>query len=123
MPVRSLSSSVLRWPDRDTVRAALDVWFAQVLRQRDDIVMAGYIGSYARGDAGVGSDLDLLIVVSRSAMPFSRRGAEWDTTSLPVPVDLIVYTDDEWRNMPRTGRFYRTVQQEAVWLLDPEPSA
>lgn len=43
----------------------------------------------ARGDAGVGSDLDLEAVVEQSALPFERRAVEWDLQSLPVPGDLL----------------------------------
>ena len=62
MPVRSLNSSVLKWPDRATVVAALHRWVEHAVLGRDDVLRIGYFGSYARGDAGVGSDLDLVIV-------------------------------------------------------------
>ncbi|WP_447975536.1 nucleotidyltransferase domain-containing protein [Nitrospira sp. Kam-Ns4a] len=32
----------------------------------------GYCGSYARGEAGAGSDLDLLVIVGRSQKPFEE---------------------------------------------------
>lgn len=76
----------------------------------------GYFGSYARGDWGVGSDLDLIVIVESSSMPMERRAAEWDTTELPVPADLLIYTKDEWQNMRSQERFGRTVVQEAVWV-------
>lgn len=76
----------------------------------------GYFGSYARGDLGVGSDLDLIVIVESSSMPMERRAAEWDTTELPVPADLLIYTKDEWQNMRSQERFGRTVVQEAVWV-------
>jgi predicted nucleotidyltransferase len=57
----------------------------------------GYFGSYARGDWSVGSDLDLLIIVDDSRLPFERRAIEWDVTNLSVPVDLLVYTAKEWQ--------------------------
>jgi predicted nucleotidyltransferase len=37
-----------------------------------EVVRVGYFGSYARGDWGVGSDLDLIIIVDRSDEPFAR---------------------------------------------------
>lgn len=117
MPVRSLNSSVLRWPDAETVRLALDEWAGKLLKRRKDILGIACLGSYARGDWGVGSDLDLLVIVAGSAAPPGRRGADFDTTSLPVPVDLIVYTADEWRELRRTGaRFYRVATGEGIWL-------
>ena len=116
MPVRSLSSSVLRWPDLATVEEALHRWVRKILRGRDDVVQIGYFGSYARGDWGVGSDLDLVIVVEGSEEPFERRSAQWDATELPVPADVLVYSAAEWRSLRPEGRFYQTLMRETNWL-------
>ncbi|MBI2230108.1 MAG: nucleotidyltransferase domain-containing protein, partial [Deltaproteobacteria bacterium] len=70
------------------------------------VVRIGYFGSYARGDWGVGSDLDLVIVVESSNQPFERRSVDWDTTDLPVPVDALVYTQDEWEILGQQGGFH-----------------
>lgn len=94
MPVRSLSSSVLRWPDARAVDEAVRWWAAEWAGRRKGVLRAGYFGYYARGDWRVGSDLDLLVVVDHSDLPFQRRPTEWDTTGLPVPADLPVYTRD-----------------------------
>jgi len=116
MPVRSLNSSVLTWPDRQTVERAVRRWAEEVARDRDDIARIGYFGSYARGDCGVGSDLDLIIVVEDSDQPFETRAAQWDATSLPVPADLLVYTRGEWESLGSGSRFIQTLSREAVWL-------
>lgn len=50
MPVRSLNSSVLKWPDLNDVLSSLDKWAKRVLLIRTDIVKIGYFGSYARKD-------------------------------------------------------------------------
>ena len=115
MPVRSLSSSVLKWPDAKTVDAAVRRWAEESLQNRQDVIAMGYFGSYARGDWGVGSDLDLIIILESSDQPFIRRSVEWDATMLPVPVDIMVYTHEEWKSMTGT-RFHRTVMQEAIWI-------
>jgi hypothetical protein len=116
MPVRSLSSSVLKWPDRQTVDAAVRRWAEETARGRRDILRIGYFGSYARGDWGVGSDLDLVMVVETSDEPFERRSAEWDTAGLPVPTDLLVYTRREWESLPQDTRFGRVLRTETVWI-------
>lgn len=115
MPVRSLSSSVLRWPDAQTVDCAVRDWAEKVVRDREDVLRIGYFGSYARGDWGVGSDLDLVVIVERSDHPFEGRSVEWDLTVLPVPADVLVYTRGEWRILSQQGRF-RQVSREAVWV-------
>jgi len=104
MPVRSLRSSVLKWPDASSVVLALRRWATRQLAARADIVRLGYFGSYARGDWGVGSDLDVLIVVEQASPPFERCAAEWDVTALPVPCDLLVSTRQEWDSLARQGR-------------------
>lgn len=117
--MRSLSSSVFRWPDLEAVDRALHEWAAAVIAQRNDgVLRIGYFGSYARGKWGVGSDLDLAIVVDRSDEPFERRAIGWDTSSLPVPTDLLVYTASEWEAMATTSAFVRTIAREAVWVYD-----
>ncbi len=115
MPVRSLDSSVLKWPDAKTVDTALRRWAEKAVQNRRDILKIGYFGSYARGDWGVGSDLDVIIILESSELPFERRLIEWNVTELPVPVDVMVYTKEEWQSL-RKGRFYKTVMQEAVWV-------
>ncbi|NLI80854.1 MAG: nucleotidyltransferase domain-containing protein [Deltaproteobacteria bacterium] len=117
MPVRSLSSSVAKWPDARTVQEKLRTWVKGVLPNRADLLRVGYFGSYARGDWGVGSDLDLLIIVRTSSQPFERRAAEWNTMDLPVPADVLVYTEEEWQAlMRRVGRFSEMLRREVIWI-------
>ena len=52
MPVRSLTSSVLRWPDRDRVDQAVRTWAATERKLHSKLLRFGYFGSYARGDWG-----------------------------------------------------------------------
>ena len=125
MPVRSLSSSVLRWPDRQTVDRAVREWAAALVQKYPDILAIGYFGSYARGDWGVGSDVDLVVVVASTTLPFERRAAELDAglaAALPVPADLLVYTRDEWQDLAQrlAGR---RLGQEVVWVhrADDQP--
>ena len=52
MPVRSLRSSVLRWPHRATVLRAAREWLAVQRASHPEILRVGVFGSYARNDAG-----------------------------------------------------------------------
>jgi len=115
MPVRSLNSSVLKWADAETVDAAARRWAAKIVQGRRDVLRIGYFGSYARGDWGVGSDLDLIIILENAKQPFEKRSIEWNATELPVPADVLVYAKEEWESLRKT-RFYQTVMQEAVWV-------
>ena len=116
MPTRSSSSSVLVWPDRETVDRAARDWAEAIAADDPNVIRIGYIGSYARGDWGVGSDLDVVAVVRNAEVPSHRRAAAWNTTSLPVPVDLLVYTEEEWGHIDPESRFGRVVREEIRWL-------
>ena len=116
MPVRSLSSSVLRWPDAQAIDHAVRCWAEKTAADRKDVVRMGYFGSYARGDWGVGSDLDVVIVLESSEEPFERRGTAWDVTGLPVPADVLVYTEEEWGSFSQQRLFYQTMMRETVWV-------
>lgn len=116
MPVRSLNSSVLRWPDAATVHEAVCRWAEKVAREHPDVLCIGYFGSYARGSWGVGSDVDLIIVVTASSEPFERRGARWELTQLPVPADAFTYTKEEWESLLRQEGGNRRALQETVWV-------
>ena len=83
MPVRSLNSSVLKWPSLKTVDRAVRSWTAEQVKERSEIIRLGYFGSYARGDWGVGSDLDLIAVVHETSEPFERRSLSWDLPKAP----------------------------------------
>lgn len=120
MPTRSLTSSVLRWPSRAAVDAEVRRWVHRTAEQRPDLMRLGVFGSYARGDAGVGSDLDLVAIVRASSVRPEDRVRGWDTTSLPVPVDLLVFTEDEWAQVRAAGRFADVLATEARWLFERE---
>jgi uncharacterized protein len=118
MPVRSSSSHVLTWPTPEQVAEADRVWGAALKVSRSDVVRVGYFGSYARGDWGVGSDLDLVVVLTACEEPPLRRGLAFDTISgFPVPVDLLVYTQDEWRRPEEEeAPFLRRLSAEVRWV-------
>ncbi|HLX07248.1 MAG TPA: nucleotidyltransferase domain-containing protein [Thermoanaerobaculia bacterium] len=113
---------MLKWPDRRAVEEAAAAWAARERLHHPGLIRLGCFGSYVRGNAGVGSDLDLIAVVESSAEPFERRALTWDLSSLPVPAEILIYTRDEWQRMDREGgRFARMLRREARWLVEPEP--
>lgn len=118
MPVRLLSSPVLKWPDAAQVTSAARRWANEVGLRHSELVRAGYFGSYARGDAGVGSDLDLVLIVERAEEPFPLRSAAFDTESLPVPADVLVYTEAEWEALRQRGGFGASLDREVVWVYE-----
>lgn len=121
MPVRSLSSSVIKWPDLNCVREAVDLWAREEIPRHPELLRLGYFGSCARGDWGVGSDLDVIAIVKESSEAFERRALSWSLTALPVPSDLVVYTEKEWNLLKeKGGRFVSAVSRETVWVYVKE---
>ena len=88
------------------------------------ILRVSYFGSYARGNWGVGSDLDIVVIMAECELPPEQRGLAFDTiTGLPVPVDLLVYTAEEWEQLRADGAaFVRGIEAEAVWVAEPAPA-
>jgi predicted nucleotidyltransferase len=100
------------------VRTAARAWGIEQRTRHPELVRLGVFGSYARGEAGVGSDLDLVAVVRQSSEPFERRAVSWDLTSLPVPSEVLVYTEDEWDVLlARPGRFAAMLRSDVEWIV------
>ena len=116
MQVRSLNSSVHKWPDKETVESALREW-AKALADRPGVLRIGYYGSYARDDWGVGSDLDVIVVLSESSLPFEKRTSSFPAPTLPVSADLVVYTEEELEDMS-DRRFGKMIAAEAIWVSE-----
>jgi len=109
---------VLKWPDRAQVDRAVRRWIRTESARHAELCRFAYYGSYARGNWGVGSDLDLLAIVRDSKEPFLRRSLAWDLGGLPVPAELLVYTAAEWDKLMRSGsRLARTLAREAIWIF------
>jgi uncharacterized protein len=116
MPVTSSRSSLKRWPTAEAVLAAGAAWALRMAELQPRVVAVGCIGSYARGEAGFGSDLDL-VVVRRDGAPLPELlGA--DVAALPVPADVLHYTETELaRVLAKGGRMARVLAEEARWWV------
>lgn len=90
-------------------------WAVELGDADTNVTRIGYFGSYARGNWGVGSDVDLLVLLRESGQPFGERSVS-PRPRLPVPADLLVYTLDEWRRMIEQPGFAQTANREAVWV-------
>jgi len=95
MPVRSLTQSLLRWPEQEQVLNQVRIWAVQVAVERAGLERLALFGSYGRGDAGVGSDLDLLLIDAGSSGPQYQRLLAWPLAELPLSCDALVLTPTE----------------------------
>jgi uncharacterized protein len=120
VPVTSSRSSLKRWPSAERVLGAALSWAQRLAGAEPSVVAVGYFGSYARGDAGFGSDLDILVVRRDGAPKPDLLGADVD--ALPVPTDVLHYTEGELRDLlERGGRMATVVEREARWWVDGPP--
>lgn len=117
MPVRSLNSVVLKWPKRDEVLAAAGCWAAELVHRDEAVEEVFCIGSCARGDWGVGSDLDVVVIVTRAPDSPVERRRLYEPTNVPVAADVWVYTRDEWNALANhSPHLWRRLQREKLVL-------
>ncbi|MCX7890830.1 MAG: nucleotidyltransferase domain-containing protein [Burkholderiales bacterium] len=117
-----MSSRVLEWPAPAEVERAVREWAERLAAVEPGVLGVGYFGSFARGDSGVGSDVDLVVVAADDAAKARIQLA--DRVGLPVPSDLVVFTDGEWRAMQaEAGRFAQTLARETKWIVGGGPRA
>ncbi len=127
MPVRSLRSSVRVWPRREAVEETLGRWAQCLLRERPELWRVGCFGSLVSGGWGVGSDADVVMAIEGGRgpgrLPCGRRAAASDTSAVPVPVDFLVYTEEEWEHMLRRGGRFARLLAGARSLAEREEEA
>jgi len=78
-------------------------------------------GSYARGNQGYHSDLDMLVIQEKKSSDITNETIKFKKTlrSLNVPIDLLVIDQkqfDEKKNIP--GTVYYWANKEGVTLYD-----
>jgi predicted nucleotidyltransferase len=100
------------------VEAAARVWAEDVGACDASVCRIVCFGSLATGRWGVGSDLDLFIEVSATDFSFPKRTLRYDTSSLPVPADIIVHTLEEVkRQRAEKRRFIREIDEKGLVLF------
>ena len=117
MPVRSLTQSLLRWPEPEQVLHHVRLWAAQVAVEHPGLERVALFGSYGRGDAGVGSDLDLLLIDAASRGPQHQRLLAWPLAELPLSCDALVLTPTEHAELLASGSaMAAALQRDSRWL-------
>ena len=117
MPVRSLTQSLLRWPEPDLVLRQVRDWAERVAADHPGLVQVGVFGSYGRGDAGVGSDLDLLLIDTDAVGPQRQRLLAWPLAELPLSCDALVLTPAEHRELLASGSAMAiALARDSCWL-------
>ena len=125
MPVRSLNSRIVKWPDRLAVEAAIRSLLPRLTDAEPRLRALGYFGSYARNEWGVGSDVDLIAVLDVPAGAETPKAIDlpWARDiRLPVAHDLFLYSMANLQQMQGEGtRFARMLATETVWVYGQWP--
>lgn len=117
MPVRSLTPSLLRRPEPELVLRQVKEWAERVAAEHPGLVQVGVFGSYGRGDAGVGSDLDLLLIDTQAHGPQHQRLLAWPLAELPLSCDALVLTPAEHHKLLASGSaMAAALARDSRWL-------
>ena len=90
-----MTGVVVKSVDEAAVRRAMDAYAARLLATRSEVEEIIVFGSFAEGTWAPGSDLDVFIILSRSAKPVWDRIPDLLPGAFPVGVDLFPYTREE----------------------------
>ena len=96
-------------------------WAAEQAERHDGLHRVGVFGSYGRGDAGVGSDLDLVLIDDNTSGTQSQRYRQWPFEQLPLSCDALVLTPQEWDELlaapdPGLHAMANALQRDCRWL-------
>jgi predicted nucleotidyltransferase len=92
-----------------------------LLRQRADVEKVIVAGSMARGDAGVHSDLDVVVIQKTDKRFLDRLGDFYSYLCPTVETDILVYTPQEWEELALSRGFFRRLHREGVVMYEAKP--
>lgn len=121
LQTRSYGSVEITSIDRDALLAELGRSAERLSREFPEVEKVLLFGSFARGDHTPESDVDLLLIVSRTEVPFLERSDRYRDFFLGIPLDvnLTVYTRGEAdRMLQDVFGFLSRVSAEAHALFD-----
>lgn len=118
MPVRSLKQSVWRWPEPEQVLQGVHDWALEQQQRVPSLQRVGVFGSYGRGSAAFGSDLDLILVDAEASGGQVERLQQWPLADLPLSCDALVLTPAELEQRLNDGsRMASELNRDLRWLL------
>lgn len=107
--------------DKQAVSQALSKFLNELERKNPEVKRIILFGSFARGECVPGSDIDLLIVLRESNIPFLKRIPKYMPSHFPVGVDVFPYTEGELKEMFRSGNFFiKRVLEEGIEVFCKE---
>jgi len=93
---RSYNSVTVYSIDEQAIWAALKAFTAE-LAQRPEVLAVLVFGSLVNGQLGVGSDVDVLLILAHSNLSFLDRPPIYSPDRFPIDMDIFPYTLAEVR--------------------------
>ncbi len=90
-----MASVVIKSTDRSRIREAVEAYALRLRQEHPEIRRIFWFGSWVRGDATPGSDVDLCLILSASDKPPRDRLPDYLPLGFPVGLDLHLYTEVE----------------------------
>ena len=93
----------------------------ETLKRRSDILRISIFGSYARGRADLFTDLDVLVIMDTDRPFIERQHELYELLGLPVDLDLLCYTPDEFEKLQHRPFLRHALTSEKV-LYEKKPA-
>lgn len=118
MQIRSFNSVRIKYLDKPGIMKAIGSLVEELSQKHPEIERISLFGSFARDEAVPGSDVDILIVLTDSHLPFRDRIGKYMPSSFPVGIDVFPYTRSEMETMLGQGNhFLKSAQQDSILLF------
>ena len=110
MQERSYGSVRIFWLNHEEVLRRLKGAVRRLLKDRKEVEEVRLFGSFAEGRAIPGSDVDLLLVLSKADTPFLQRPQLYLDyfADIELPCDLFCYTREEIEKNSFAQKIYNT---------------
>ncbi len=119
MRSESFGTVKITYFDKTAVWKALRKAAADLASAHPEVASIAVFGSLARDAAVPGSDVDLLVTLENSELPFVERAAEYRPRHFPVSIEVFAYTRDEIKQMLADDSFFvKRALGEAVSLFE-----
>jgi predicted nucleotidyltransferase len=112
-----LSSAGPKFVDREEILLVARETARQIGAAHPQVLRVLLFGSFARGDYGTRSDLDLLVILKESAKPAHDRIADFLQHASAYPTDVFPLTEAEIESRLEEGDpFLRRAMSEGILL-------
>lgn len=105
---------VVKYSDPNVVRRNVELYVRKLKNDHDEILRVIWFGSWIVGGFSPGSDVDLCIIVKCADSIPRDRPIEYLPRGFLVGLDICVYTDEEFNNLPHTRQEWHTAISKGV---------